>query len=79
MAVVTDNASNMVSAIDLAFGSKKHIPCFAHTLNLVAQNALDEKVNTNIQGLIKKVKQIVTWFKKSVVASDELRKKRIRS
>ncbi|XP_017485535.1 PREDICTED: zinc finger BED domain-containing protein 4-like [Rhagoletis zephyria] len=39
-AVITDNAANMVKAIDLAFGKKKHIPCFAHTLNLVAESAI---------------------------------------
>ncbi|CAH1113868.1 unnamed protein product [Psylliodes chrysocephalus] len=39
-AVVTDNAANMVKAIDIAFEKKKHIPCFAHTLNLVAQSIL---------------------------------------
>ncbi len=60
-AVVTDNTANMVKAVDLDF-SKKHIPCFAHTLNLVAQN------------LITKFKDIVTWFKQSNKVSNELRK-----
>ncbi|KAF2881919.1 hypothetical protein ILUMI_24249 [Ignelater luminosus] len=69
--VVTDNTANMVKAIDLAFG-KKHIPCFAHTLNLVAQNSMQQC--TELRSLITKVKDIVTWFKQSNIASNELRK-----
>ncbi|XP_046735009.1 E3 SUMO-protein ligase ZBED1-like [Diprion similis] len=69
-AVITDNAAHMVKAVDLAFG-KKHIPCFAHTLNLVAQNAVQQC--TNLQNLITKLKEIVTWFKQSNVPSIELR------
>ncbi|KAF2901830.1 hypothetical protein ILUMI_04357 [Ignelater luminosus] len=61
----------MVKAIDLAFG-KKHIPCFAHTLNLVAQNSMQQC--TELRSLITKVKDIVTWFKQSNIASNELRK-----
>lgn len=70
-AVVTDNAANMVKAVDLAFG-KRHIPCFAHILNLVAQNSMQQC--TELQSLIIKVKNIVTWFKQSNIASNELRK-----
>lgn len=50
---------------------KKHIPCFAHTLNLVAQHILGIP---ELQLVITKVKNIVTFFKQSCVASDELRK-----
>lgn len=70
--VVTDGAANMLKAIDLSYGKKQHVLCFAHTLNLVAQIAIasvPELIN-----LISKVKNIVRWFKQSVVASDELRK-----
>lgn len=70
-AVVTDNAASMIKAVDLAFG-KKHIPCFAHTLNLVAQNAMEHC--SELRNLITKVKNIVTWFKQSNIASNELRK-----
>ncbi|KAJ8710660.1 hypothetical protein PYW08_009175 [Mythimna loreyi] len=70
-AVVTDNAANMVKAGDLAFG-KKHIPCFAHILNLVAQNSIQQC--TELRNLVTKVKDIVTWFKQSNIASNELRK-----
>lgn len=70
-AVVTDNAANIVKAIELAFGRRKHIPCFAHTLNLVAKGTM---MCTEWRNIVSKVKTIVTWFKQSCVASDELRK-----
>ena len=38
VAMVTDNASDMVPAARLT--GWKHIPCFAHTLNLIVQAAL---------------------------------------
>ena len=52
-AVVRDNAASMIKAVDLSFG-KKHIPCFAHTLNLVALNAIQHC--PELQNLITKVK-----------------------
>lgn len=70
-AVVTDNAANMVKAIELAFGKKKHIPCFAHTLNLVAEGTM---ACSEWQNIVSKIKSIITWFKQSCIASDELRK-----
>ena len=36
--VVTDNASNMTAAI--AQTGWRHLPCFAHTLNLVVQESI---------------------------------------
>lgn len=69
-AVVTDNAANMVKAVEIAFGKRKHIPCFAHTLNLVAQHILGIP---ELQLILTKVKN-VTFFKQSCMASDELRK-----
>lgn len=71
-AVVTDAAANIVKAVEIAFGKKYHIPCFAHMLNLVAQKSIEKTVD--LPELINSVKKIVTWFKHSVVASDELRK-----
>lgn len=71
-AVVTDAGANIVKAVEIAFGKKYHIPCFAHMLNLVAQKSIEKTVD--LPELINSVKKIVTWFKQSVVASDELRK-----
>jgi hypothetical protein len=50
-AVVTDNAANMILAIELC--KWRHVPCFAHTLNLIVQDALR---NEYIQSIIQKVK-----------------------
>jgi hypothetical protein len=38
VAVVTDNAANITAAVRLT--GFKHLPCFAHTLNLVVQQAV---------------------------------------
>lgn len=78
-ATVTDNAENIVKAMKDLFGAGKHIPCFAHTLNLIPQAALglNSKKEENVSGvpcLISKVKEIVTFFKRSLKASDELRR-----
>ncbi|CAD0205153.1 unnamed protein product [Chrysodeixis includens] len=70
-AVVTDNAANIVKAIELTFGKRKHIPCFAHTLNLAAEGTM---ICTEWRNIVSKIKSIVTWFKQSCIASDELRK-----
>ena len=39
--VVSDDAANTTKAIDLSFGKKRHINCFAHQLNLVADRSTD--------------------------------------
>ncbi|KAK9708925.1 hypothetical protein QE152_g26922 [Popillia japonica] len=75
VAVVTDNAANMVKAIHDKFGKNRHIPCFAHTLNLVCESSLTNAEGLNI--IIDKVRSIVVWFKRSVKASDQLRKVQI--
>lgn len=72
LTVVTDNGSNILNAVKKTFGKKKHLPCFAHTLNLVTQRPSNE--HSDVQNIISKIKTIVTFFKHSVIASDELRK-----
>ena len=69
--IVTDNAANIVKAVEDFVGKRKCLGCCAHKINLVATNSIK-----NVQGLpnlIKKVKTIVTWFKQSNIASDALR------
>lgn len=72
IAVVADNAANITLAIEIGVGKNRHIPCFAHTLNLVIEKGLEKCKEAN--NLISKGKSVVTWFKHSVVASDALRK-----
>ena len=71
VAAVTDNASNIVKAIYNTFGQRKHLPCFAHTLNLVVQDAI--AATPEFQTVAKKVKTIVTYCKRSIKAADGLK------
>ncbi|RVE42236.1 hypothetical protein evm_013112 [Chilo suppressalis] len=38
--IVTDSGANMVKAIRDSYGATKNIPCFAHMINLVCEDAL---------------------------------------
>lgn len=70
VAILTDNGANIVKAVHDFVGKNKHLPCFAHTLNLVIQKAVEE--TRSLDAIIGKVKNIVTFFKHSVSAHDEL-------
>lgn len=61
-AVATDNAANITAAIRQT--QWRHVPCFAHTLNLVVQTAMEE-----IKQIQTKVKKIVEFFKRSPKAT----------
>ena len=63
--IVTDNAANIVLAVQLL--KWRHIPCYAHTLNLIVQTSI--KV---IKSEIEKVKSIVQYFKHSAHALAKL-------
>lgn len=58
---VSDNAANIKKAIELL--RWKHFGCMAHTINLIVQDGL--KSNTAVKEVLQKVKQIVTFFRKS--------------
>lgn len=64
---VSDNAANIKNAISNKL-NWKHLGCFAHTLNLIVKDALQ---NPDIIPIINKVKEIVTHFKKSYVANEK--------
>lgn len=64
---VSDNAANITSAIGMN-QNWRHIPCLAHTLNLIAQSGLGE-----IKNVHKKVKSIVEYFKRSKKANLKLK------
>lgn len=55
--MVTDNGPNIVKADHDTLGFNKHLPCFAHTLNLVAIHTMDFGDATI---LVTKIKTIVT-------------------
>lgn len=73
--VVTDNGANIVKAVTIAFGKQKHLWCFAHTLNLVAQKPFDEKGGIeNTQQLLNIVKDITRYCKQNPNVADALPK-----
>ena len=67
--VVTDNASNMVSGISKT--GWRHLPCFAHTLNLIVQDSI--KKNSELSEIQNKYKEVVSHFHRSVKSSDKLK------
>ncbi|VEN52293.1 unnamed protein product [Callosobruchus maculatus] len=69
-AVITDNGANIVKCVNDVFSKNKHLPCFAHTLNLVASRIIEDPA---VKQILEKIKSIVTYFKQSVSAADQLR------
>lgn len=69
--VVTDNESTMVKAVTDKFGRTKHVRCLAHSVNLSAESAIQK--TTGLDNLIKQIREIVKFIKRSVNASDMLR------
>jgi len=67
-AILSNNASSMIKACELL--EKRHLPCYAHCLNLVAQNSLSIK---SIQTILTKCKR-VTFFKFSSIAYEKFKK-----
>jgi len=68
--IVTDNASSMLKACEIL--EIRNLPCFAHTINLVVQNALkvDDKF---LKDLFTKCKSIVRFFKQSTIACEKFK------
>ncbi|XP_074604103.1 E3 SUMO-protein ligase ZBED1-like [Brevipalpus obovatus] len=72
VACVTDNGANVKKAVCDLIGSSKHLPCYAHTLNLVVKNSIES--SGNLGEVLKQVRSIVQYFKQSGPAADELRR-----
>lgn len=68
VALVTDNTANVVAAARIT--GWKHVPCFAHTLNLIVQAAIS--ADSMLVDLKKKCKDIATFFHHGTKASDKL-------
>lgn len=69
VAVITDNAAIMKEAIRLA--GWLHVPCFAHTLNLVVTDALNS--NHELKQLLSRCRSLVTYFKQTAKATAKLK------
>lgn len=72
--LVTDNAANMISASRVL--QLRHVPCFAHSLNLVVKDSL--KADKETIPMIAKVKSLVSYFHHSVKAADKLQETQIK-
>ncbi len=68
----TDNAKNIVNAIDLAAGLGPQIGCFAHTVNLAAKSAISLN---QVSRLLGKVRKVVSFFHRSTTAAHALKTK----
>ena len=66
VSITTDNAANITAAVRLT--GWKHLPCFAHTLNLVVHSGM-----AAMKPVHDKVKAIVEYFHKSTTAAEKLR------
>lgn len=72
LVVTTDNAANIKKAVNNSTHNLRHIGCFAHTLNLVAQQCL--KVEA-VSAIVNNVKRIVGYFHRSTTAKGVLSQK----
>ncbi|XP_046746402.1 zinc finger BED domain-containing protein 4-like [Diprion similis] len=73
----TDGGANILAAVRILLGSSRlHIPCLAHMINLVVQNSIDAV--PEFKEICEKVKALVTYFKRSNVAMDDLRAEQAR-
>ncbi|XP_026122169.1 zinc finger BED domain-containing protein 4-like [Carassius auratus] len=66
--MVTDNASNMILSAQLL--NLRHVPCFAHNLNLIVKKALDQ--TPLINEIRQKARKTVGLFRSSCKAKDKL-------
>lgn len=73
--MTTDGGANIVLAVSLCLSTKARVPCMAHTLNLVVDSALGN--TEELSTLVAKVKGIVSYFKHSVSAADDLRREQM--
>ncbi|CAG4950274.1 unnamed protein product [Parnassius apollo] len=65
----------MIKAIRETFGAHKHIPCFAHMINRVAEEAT--RKTSGLSDIIELVRNIVKYIKKRQTMALELKRKQI--
>ena len=71
--ITVDNASNMTVAVEVS-GVDLKLGCFAHTLNLASNKALNIPSLDKILG---KVRSVVTYFHKSNISTEILKEKQV--
>lgn len=64
----------MVAAVIKNFVHSQHMPCFTQTIHFIAK-----AINNIINKVNKICREIVKWFKNSVIESDKLTKLQINS
>ncbi|GFY39790.1 vesicular integral-membrane protein VIP36 [Trichonephila inaurata madagascariensis] len=75
VAFITDNGSHIVKAVTNVYGKNKHIPCFAHTLNLVASKPFENMDKLEeAKNVLTAVRDITTYLKHNINAADSLKK-----
>ena len=72
---VTDDVANIIQAVELS-SEWERIPCFAHTLQLVVEDGLEDC--EDLKALLKKCQDIVRFFHRSVPAEQELQREQKR-
>lgn len=70
--VTTDNAKNIVNAVNETAGLGPQIGCFAHTVDLAVKNAVSLN---QVSRLLGKVRKVVTFFHRSTTAAHALKTK----
>ncbi|XP_071634351.1 E3 SUMO-protein ligase ZBED1-like [Temnothorax longispinosus] len=75
MAITSDGAANIKAAVHNVVGSERHIWCFAHFLSHLVPKILKDMPEIN--DIIATVKKIVVLIRRSVVATDELKRLQI--
>lgn len=70
--VTTDNAKNMVNAVNATAVLGPQIGCFAHTVNLAAKNAV---AIGQVSRLLGKIRKAITFFHRSTTAPHTLKTK----
>ncbi|CAH0562783.1 unnamed protein product [Brassicogethes aeneus] len=73
IAVCTDGGANMIAGVRKLLGEGKHVYCFAHMLNLIVTDGLEDKNNNRLKELIDLVKSFVTFGRHSNNFMDALR------
>lgn len=73
LGVCTDGGANMIAGVRKLLGEGKNIYCFAHLLNLIVSDGLEDSNNVTLKGLISEIKTIVTFARQSNVFMEKLR------